>query len=153
MYKRVLVPTDGSVLSRQTVLAAVAFARNIDAAIVGIHVIPKVHQDQLEAWMHHDPQHAERQQALFERVADEYLTFVANSALAEGVPCKHVIVKNDEPHQAIVKTAERERCDLIFMASHGWQGDTTKLLGSETLKVLQHSPVPVLVHKQRTAEE
>jgi nucleotide-binding universal stress UspA family protein len=152
MYKRILVPTDGSALSRQAVQAAVAFARNIDAGIIGIHVIPKIHQDQLDAWVHHDPHHAGRQQALFERVADEYLTFVANSALAEGVPCKHLVVKGDEPHQAIIRTAEHEHCDLIFMASHGWKGDTATLLGSETLKVLQHSAVPVLVHKQRVSE-
>lgn len=153
MYKRILVPTDGSALSRQAVQAAVVFARDNNAAIVGIHVIPRVHRDQLDAWMHHDPHHAERQQALFERVADEYLTFVANSALAEGVPCTHLVAKGDDPYQAIVKTAERERCDLIFMASHGWKGDTAQLLGGETLKVLQHSQVPVLVYKQRATEE
>ncbi|HEY4540988.1 MAG TPA: universal stress protein, partial [Noviherbaspirillum sp.] len=45
--------------------------------------------------------------------------------------------------------AEEARCDLIYMASHGWTEDAAGMLGSQTLKVLHHSPIPVLVHKSR----
>ncbi|HJW56031.1 MAG TPA: universal stress protein [Burkholderiaceae bacterium] len=147
MYKNILLPTDGSALSQKAVRSGVLFARNTGATITGIHVIPQPHQDRLEAWMHHDEHYAERRQALFEKFADEYLEFIANSALAEGIPCTCKLVKADEPYLAIVKTAEQEHCDLIFMASHGWKGETAQLLGSETLKVLIHSKIPVLVHK------
>lgn len=147
MYKHILLPTDGSALSQQAVTSGILFAKNTGATVTGIHVIPAPRQDQLEAWLHHDAHYAERRQALFEKFADEYLAFVANSALAEGIPCACKLVKADEPYLAILKTAQQARCDLIFMASHGWRGDAAQLLGSETLKVLLHSKMPVLVHK------
>lgn len=147
MYKHILLPTDGSALSRQAVTSGILFAKNSDATVIGLHVIPVPHEDRLEAWMHHDPHYAERQQALFDKFADEYLSFVANSALAEEVPCTCKKVHANDPSLAIVKTAEQARCDLIYMASHGWKGGEAQLLGSETLKVLHHSKVPVLVHK------
>lgn len=147
MYKHILLPTDGSALSRQAVTSGILSAKSLGASVVGIHVIPLPHEDQLEAWMHHDPHYAERRQALFEKFADEYLSFVADSALAEGVPCTCKKVGDNQPWRAIVDVAEQERCDLIFMASHGWKGSEAELPGSQTLKVLHYSRVPVLVHK------
>ena len=98
--------------------------------------------------MHHDPHYAQHRQALFDKFADEYLAFISNSALAEGVPCICKKVKANQPFLAIVKMAEQARCDLIYMASHGWKGgEEAQLLGSQTVKVLHHSKVPVLVHK------
>lgn len=147
MYKHILLPTDGSALSRQAVTSGILFAKNCGATVIGLHVIPVPHEDRLEAWMHHDPHHAERQQALFDKFADEYLSFVANSALVEDVPCTCKKVQAIDPCLAIVKTADQAHCDLIYMASHGWKGGEEQLLGSETLKVLHYSKVPVLVHK------
>lgn len=147
MYKHILLPTDGSALSRQAVRSGILFAKNTGATVTGIHVIPRQRQDLLEAWVHHDMHYVKRRQALFEKLADEYLAFVANYALAEGIPCACKLVRAEDPYLAIVQAAERERCDLIFMASHGWREDTAQLLGSETQKVLIHSKVAVLVYK------
>jgi nucleotide-binding universal stress UspA family protein len=147
MFKHILLPTDGSELSRQAIADAVLFARNTGATLVGIHIIPPARTDRLEAWMHADPDYPKRRQALFEKFADEYLSYIANSAQAESVPCVCETVHHTEPYRAILETAGKRHCDLIYMASHGWGGDEATLLGSETLKVLHHSPVPVLVHK------
>ena len=46
----------------------------------------------------------------------------------------------------ILEAAAQAGCDLIYMASHGWKG-AAHLLGSQTMKVLHYSQVPVLVHK------
>lgn len=147
MYKHILLPTDGSELSQEAIRSGMLFAKNSGATVTGMHVIPRQRPDQLEAWMHHDAHYAQKRQKLFEKMADQYLAFVSNSALAEDIPCHCKLVKADETYQAIVKTAEHEHCDLIFMASHGWQGGSAVVLGSETMKVLLHSTVPVLVHK------
>ncbi len=147
MYKRILLPTDGSELSHDAVASGVLFAKNIGATVVGVYVVPQPRQAQLEAWLHHDAHYAERRQALFEKFADEYLSFVSNSALAEEVPCICELVRAQEPYQGILDAAERAGCDLIFMASHGWKGDASQLLGSETVRVLAHSRIPVLVHR------
>ena len=42
---------------------------------------------------------------------------------------------------------KREKCDLIVMASHGRRGVAAVVLGSETVKVLTHSKIPVLVYR------
>ncbi len=147
MYRHILLPTDGSELSKQAVTSGILFAKNIGATVVGIHVAPVLQDDRLEDWLHHDPHHAERRKALFDTFADECLAFVANSALAEEVPCTCKKVSAKEPYQAIVKTAEQTHCDLIYMASHGWREEEKLPLGSETLKVLHSSNVSVLVHK------
>jgi len=68
-------------------------------------------------------------------------------ATSAGVPCEVVSVVNDSPWQAIIETAQRQGCDLVFMASHGRRGVAGMLLGSETQRVLTHCKVPVLVYR------
>jgi nucleotide-binding universal stress UspA family protein len=53
----------------------------------------------------------------------------------------------DEPWKAIVDESRRLGCDQIAMASHGHRGTVALLIGSETLKVLTHASIPVLVVK------
>nr|WP_244222795.1 universal stress protein [Cupriavidus lacunae] len=63
------------------------------------------------------------------------------------MPCETAYVANDHPYEATIKTAEDTGCDLIVMASHRRRGVQGMLIGSETLKVLTHSKIPVLVYR------
>jgi nucleotide-binding universal stress UspA family protein len=72
---------------------------------------------------------------------------VAQAAKDLGVACELVRVEDEDPYRAIIDTAESNSCDLIVMASHGRRGIAAIVLGSETVKVLTHSKVPVLVHR------
>jgi len=54
-------------------------------------------------------------------------------------------IEHEHPHRAIIDTAQNRGCDAIQMASHGRRGISAVLLGSETLKVLTHSAIPVIV--------
>jgi nucleotide-binding universal stress UspA family protein len=56
-------------------------------------------------------------------------------------------VEHEHPYRAIIDTAESKGCDLIVMASHGRHGISAIVLGSETVKVLTHCNIPVLVHR------
>ena len=56
-------------------------------------------------------------------------------------------MRSDDPHEAILRKARDQNCDLIIMASHGRHGLAGLLLGSETQKVLVHSAIPVLVYR------
>ncbi|MGB8402089.1 universal stress protein, partial [Bradyrhizobium sp.] len=73
------------------------------------------------------------------------LNVAMEAALAAGVSCETMHVEHDQPFLAIIETAARKSCDLIVMASHGRRGISAIMLGSETVKVLTHSPIPVLV--------
>ena len=69
------------------------------------------------------------------------------AAAKAGVACDVVSVTGDHPFEEIIKTAQAKGCDLIVMASHGNRGMRGLLLGSETLKVLTHGKIPVLVYR------
>jgi len=55
--------------------------------------------------------------------------------------------EHEHVYQAIIDAAASNGCDLIVMASHGRHGVSAVVLGSETVKVLTHSKIPVLVYR------
>lgn len=145
MFKRILVPTDGSDLSKKAVRAAIALAAGTGARIVAFHAVPKFRTFTLDAQMIEETA-AEYRAASTER-ARKLLAAVAAEARKAEVACDTVQASSDQPYAAIIREAKRKRCDLILMASHGRKGLQGLLLGSETQKVLTHSTVPVLVYR------
>ena len=145
MYKRILLPTDGSDASRRAIQAGVDFARSIGAELVAMTATPEFHIVTADAQMLEQTrdEHLAASRAQGQRLLDE-ATAAAREA---GVPCRAVQVVSDEPYEAIIATAREQGCDLIVMASHGRKGVKGLLLGSETQKVLVHSAIPVLVHR------
>ncbi len=77
--------------------------------------------------------------------AEKILATIA--AQAAGIACETVQVEHEHPYRAIIDTADSKGCDLIVMASHGRHGISAIVLGSETVKVLTHCKIPVLVHR------
>jgi nucleotide-binding universal stress UspA family protein len=63
------------------------------------------------------------------------------------VPFTALVTKSAVPSRGIIEAAQRRKCDVIFMASHGHRGLTGLLLGSVTQEVLTHSEIPVLVFR------
>jgi len=145
MYKRILLPTDGSEPSRRAILSAVDFARGIGAEVVAMTATPEFHAITTDSEMlEQTPEgYAEASRARGQRLLDEVLA----AARDAGVPCTGVQVVSDEPWEAIISAARQHMCDLVVMASHGRRGIKGLLLGSETQKVLVHSAIPVLVHR------
>jgi len=145
MYKRILVPTDGSEPSQRAILAGVDFAREVGAEVVGLTVTPEFHVLSADSEMLEDTpdQFAVRSAARGRRILGE----VESAARDAGVACRTEHAVNDEPYEAIIDAAGRLGCDLIVMASHGRRGLKGFLLGSETQKVLVHCTIPVLVHR------
>jgi nucleotide-binding universal stress UspA family protein len=78
-------------------------------------------------------------------IAGQYLDEGKKIAAAAGVECDLAHVEDEHPYKAIINTAQKRGCDAIQMASHGRRGISAVLLGSETLKVLTHSTIPVIV--------
>jgi nucleotide-binding universal stress UspA family protein len=145
MYKRILVPTDGSALSKKAMKSAVEFASTVGAELVALNVVPRYPTSYFEGGItvsvnemaRVEKQWAERGQAL----ADE----VEQAAEKAGVTAKAVTVRSDLVAEAIMAAAKKNKCDLIVMASHGRRGIKRLLLGSETQHVLTHGTIPVLV--------
>lgn len=147
MFKHILVPTDGSGLSRDAVVKAVAFAREIGARITFFHAWP-THKGYLFGEGSLDNRMTQDEFAVeMKRQAGEILAASEAVAREAGVPCATLAEAADAPYQAIVDVATRSGCDVVFMASHGRRGVSGLLLGSETTKVLTHSRIPVLVYR------
>ena len=113
--------------------------------MTGLYVIPEFHLVSYRVEMVED---TKAEFAADSRAhADRYLDAIQVAANKAGVACRTVSVTSDHPFEAIIKTAEEQGCDLIAMSSHGRRGLRGLLLGSETLKVLTHCKMPVLVFR------
>ena len=143
MYKRILIPTDGSSLSQKAAIQGVKLAQSLGAEVRAVMATPSFRIFTLDPRMTTDSSAEYTRDT--KKLAKKALNAVKKLAAAAGVPCNTMHVVSDHPFDAIIKTAKRERCDLIFMASHGRKGVSGLLLGSETAKVLTHSKIPVLV--------
>jgi len=147
MYKHILIPTDGSALSRKAIVAGVKLAKSVGAKVTGFFAAPPatpvVYKDFVPVDYMTPQEHAE----LIEKTAAKYLGVIEQAAKHAGVRCRCIHVTNDFPADAILAVAKRQKCDLIVMASHGRRGLAGVLLGSETQKVLTHSKIPVLVSR------
>ena len=145
MYKRILVATDGSSLSKKAVGNAIQLAATCGAELVALKVVPRYPQTYFEGSIPLTAQEIGRIEKQWTDAAAENLAAVQKAASAKGVSCKGVTVKSDVVSDAIIGAAKKHKVDLIVMASHGRKGIKRLLLGSETQQVLTHSHTPVLV--------
>jgi len=147
MFKNILVPSDGSELSRKSVRSAVLFAQSIGARITAFYAKPEYPVTYYGEGVLIDPTTPEHFAELAEKQAQMNIQYVEDLCKEAGVPCSKLTLTSDIPYEAIIDAASREGCDLIFMASHGRRGISAMILGSETSKVLTHSKIPVLVYR------
>jgi nucleotide-binding universal stress UspA family protein len=151
MYKNILLPIDGSQLSLRAAQHGIELAQALNARVTVIMVttpwatqfarepavvVPGVVVPQTEYDLR------------TEQAACNCLRVVTDEARSAAVPSKALHVRHRDPYVAILDAARREGCDLIVIASHGRRGLTQLLLGSETIKILTHGEIPVLVYRR-----
>jgi nucleotide-binding universal stress UspA family protein len=142
MFKRILVPTDGSEITTKAAATAIGLAKAVGAALYTLSVKEPFPYSALSEMQPVPPQEFFDAQ---ERIAAERVNAVREASAAAGQPCQAHTVEAVHPWEAIIEHARNNDCDLIVMSSHGRRGVTALLLGSETQKVLTHSKIPVLV--------
>lgn len=148
MFKKVLIPTDGSPLSAQAANAGVNFARSIGAEIVALHVsqpfAASIGFDGMAA------AYAITDEAYEKAAAEQsarYLAAITGRADTAGVKSTSLAVSNFNVADGIVQAASETGADLIFIGSHGRSGLSRLLLGSVTAKVLGLAHIAVLVYR------
>jgi nucleotide-binding universal stress UspA family protein len=145
MHRHILIPTDGSELSQKAIEYGMALARSVNAKVTVLTVSTPFHTFAIEPGMITDT--SEQYGQRMATHAAKYLSVAKEAALAAGVSCETMHVEHDQPYLAIIEMAARKSCDLIVMASHGRRGISAIVLGSEAVKVLTHSTVPVLIFR------
>ena len=142
MYKRILVPTDGSDITNSAVQAAISLAKLTGATLCAISIKEPFPYSAISEMQPVPPQEFFDAQ---ERIAAARVKAVADAAAAAGVKCTGHTVEALHPWEAIIDHAKTQSCDLLVMASHGRRGFAALMLGSETQRVLIHTTLPVLV--------
>jgi nucleotide-binding universal stress UspA family protein len=142
MFKHVLIPTDGSALSTEAVIKGIELARSHGARATALVVL-----EPLRAGGRHSEAMRAEHEACADAEADAVLAAIEVRAKAAGVDLTTLKARGDDPYAEIIRTAEEQGCDVTAMASHGRRGITAMVLGSQTLKVLTHSKIPVLVFR------
>ncbi|MBU7575491.1 MAG: universal stress protein [Hydrogenophaga sp.] len=145
MFKKILVPTDGSTLAAQATTVALGLAKSLNAQIIGVNVI-----DPFPYIGIGDASAVGLQAYLTEAksAAGQALDAVRQACEAQGVVfAAGDTIERNVVYEGIIETAEAEGCDLIVMGSHGRQGVKALILGSVAQKVLTHAKVPVLIVK------
>ena len=145
MYKRILVATDGSALSKKAVVDAIGLAATCGAELIALKVVPRYPQAYFEGSIPLNAKDVARIEAQWAEEAQAAVDAVTKLATAKGVKAKGVVSRSDIVSDAIIAAAKKQKAELVVMASHGRKGIKRILLGSETQHVLTHSTVPVLV--------
>ncbi len=146
MFKHLLLPTDGSALAGKAVARGFGLAKSLGARVTLLSVVPEFQMVADESFA--VPMSAQlkiRYEKEAAARATGALQKLRQKAAKAGIKADVVVLVGDLPYRQIIATARKCKCDAVVMASHGRRGLTGLLLGSETVKVLTHSKIPVLV--------
>lgn len=147
MYRKILITTDGSTVSKHTACAGVKFAQQLGADVLLLFVAPAY---QFPVYVEIVPPAYPSEDDYIEamrRAGADHLRALEERARACGLRWQALTEFSDTPALKIVAVADAHDCDLIFIGSHGRNGWGQVLLGSVTNKVLSHTTKPVLVHR------
>jgi nucleotide-binding universal stress UspA family protein len=141
MFKRILVPLDGSELAEQALPVAAQIARASDGSLLlfGVVTTPVEYGPPYVAPVNgYGIEQAELKKM------SEYLQRAASSSILAGVPVETQAM-TEAVAPAILTAEQTYQADLVVMSSHGYTGIKRWMLGSVAQKVARHSSVPVLV--------
>ena len=146
MYKRILLPLDGSPLAEQALPHAIAMAERFQSELVLLRVLIPLSRPPTTAEA--SLQRAEEKAAVFAR---EYLERVATGAQECGITVQMITIEG-RPHWQIIQYAETNQVDLIVMCTRGHSGLSRWLMGSVSDRVVRGANVPVLMVRAQKKE-
>ena len=159
MFKRILVPLDGSKFSSRALIYAHEIADSFNSEIILLRVVepvrplavaggtfgttesPQAAKISMQIALEEEKRHIEK--------ATRYLKRKAKTGKCDHVRCKYQ-VRAGAPGKQIINTAKDEKVDLIVMSEHGWGGIKRAILGSVADEVIRKSKKPVLIIRPRS---
>lgn len=146
MFKRILIPTDGSPVATRAARAGLALAKALGARVVCCCVVEDVQpvfgaRAMVSRKMIDEFNQGNRD------AGQRHVEAIGKIAARLGVPFASVVSRDHPPHEGIANVAKKHKCDVIVMGTHGRSGLNKLMLGSVAQKVLMHSALPVLVYR------
>lgn len=131
MFEKILVPTDGSELSKKAGFEAVKIAKKLDGKVIVTHIID---------------QSLTKPYDVLENQAREYIQVIIDYALENEVNCESMIIFGS-PKYDIVKLTRKSEADSIILGTHGKTGLKSTLLGSFAQNVIKTIDLPITLIK------
>ena len=145
MYKKVLVPLDGSELAEHVLPHAGFIARGCGAEeVILLEVVEPFNPPKGWDGSVMNPEEVRDIDRKAKEAAERYVQRVSDELTLEKAAVRGDVVTG-KPGEAITEYAGRHAVDLIIIASHGRSGISRWLMGSVAEKVLRSSCVPVLI--------
>ena len=136
MYHRILVPVENSSYDERILDHVRQLARYCGASVVLIHVA--------DGWAARNIQQLNLRESEEMRDDRVYIEGLATRLTADGLSAEALLATGD-PSAEIAAAAERERCDLIAMSTHGHRFIADLIYGSVANAVRHMTSVPVLL--------
>jgi nucleotide-binding universal stress UspA family protein len=143
MFKKILVPLDGSDLAKRTLAPAMDLAQPVNGKVFLVSASVPKHVAVAESAVPGMPLIEEPHEKSHEKLT-AHLHMVRAAYTHPDVTIRTEVIPGDAA-SVIVDTAEAQEVDLIAMSTHGRTGLSRWVLGSVTEKVLRSAPCPVLV--------
>ena len=143
MFKKILLATDGSELSNKAIQSTLQFAKEHGSKVVGFSVATIYPYYPVYGGEGINSEFV----AAINKEAAKNVQQISVAAASLGVDVEVHVVEGVNPHEEIIKAADKYQCDAIFMASNGRKGLDKLFLGSEAQKVLVQSKLPVTIFK------
>ena len=148
MFKRILIPLDGSALAEKALPSAIALAHQFGSKLILIRMVEVSYPTLLSP--HLTSATAVTMSESYEqahRAAEAYLLAQQKALQQDGLDVE-VIMCEATPADGILYTASEYHIDCIVMSTHGRGGLARWTLGSVADKVARHAPCPVLLVRQ-----
>jgi len=138
--QKIIVAYDGSTFAQKAIDKAVELAKKEETEIICVNVIEEycpIGLTEIDCTIVREMQTKESN-AITANALEEFKNAGVNA---------RVIIETGSPAEMIIEVAKREGADMIIAASHGKHGAKKFAFGSATARLIEHSPVPVLVVK------
>jgi len=146
VFKRLMIPLDGTELAESVLEPAVSFAGLFKAALRLVRVVPFPMQF-TSPYLPHTMQMNQEFVTEARDAAVAYLETQAQRLRSRGQTAETSVVVVAQPGHGLLTEVVEAGCDLVAMATHGRAGLTRAILGSTTDKVVRGSHVPVLLYR------
>ena len=144
MYKKILVPLDGSELAKTALDQAEKLAKTFDAEIILFEVVPFMPiygSPELVTPLIVDEKQKE--------AAEKYLVNLSEELKKKGFKATAVVRTGQQVAVEIIDFAKESGANLIVMCTHGRSGISRWVLGSVALKVLTRAETPILLIRSK----
>ncbi len=144
LYRRILVPLDGSGRAEHVLVLAAALAQAFDAELVLAHVVCRPEMLRCTPLTQADSELANRVIERNHREATRYLKQIASRLALNNKVRSHVLT-DEHVARGLHRLIDQEQIDLVVLSAHGYSGDPQWPYGSITGHIIAYSPKPVLV--------